>query len=67
MFGLITFLNHNKPVEIIFPATSGYFDTMNAGDYFNAKDKGYIESEIKENCKYDFKDTCPMVILSRIR
>ena len=23
--------------EIIFPATSGYFDAMNAGDYFNAK------------------------------
>tara|TARA_Y100000814_G_scaffold121400_1_gene86990 strand:- start:511 stop:921 length:411 start_codon:yes stop_codon:yes gene_type:complete len=84
-FGLITFL-FTKPTpttledyaydfstigyEIVFPATSGYFDAMNAGDYFNAKDKGYtikvrIESLSRnsrrefvsyynENCKYDF-------------
>ena len=56
--------------EITIPAISGYFDAMNAGDYFNAKDKGYtikvrIESLSRnsrrefvsyynENCKYDF-------------
>ena len=27
--------------EIEFPATSGYFSAMNAGDYFKAYDKGY--------------------------
>jgi hypothetical protein len=85
LFGLITFL-FAKPIsttlqdyaydfstigyEIIFPAISGYFDAMNAGDYFHAKDKGYtikvrIEglsrnsrrdfvSYYNENCKNDF-------------
>ena len=27
--------------EISFPASSGYYSSMNAGDYFNAKDDGY--------------------------
>ncbi len=56
--------------EIEFPATSGYFSAMNAGDYFKAYDKGYsikvrIErlsrnsrkdfiSYYNENCKDDF-------------
>jgi len=95
LFGLITFL-FAKPFpttlkdyaydfsaigyEIIFPATSGYFDTMNAGDYFNAKDKGYtikvrIESLSRnsrrefvsfynENCKYDFMQDTCPMVIS---
>ena len=56
--------------EISFPASSGYYSSMNAGDYFNAKDGGYtikvrIEglsrnnrrdfvSYYNENCKVDY-------------
>ena len=56
--------------EISFPASSGYYSSMNAGDYFNAKDDGYtikvrIEglsrnnrrdfvSYYNENCKVDY-------------
>ena len=56
--------------EISFPASSEYFDPMNAGDYFNAKHAGYtikvrIEglnrnnrrdfvSHYNENCKYGY-------------
>ena len=29
--------------EISFPASSGYYSSMNAGDYFNAKDDGYTK------------------------
>ena len=66
--------------EIEFPATSGYFSAMNAGDYFKAYDKGYsikvrIErlsrnsrkdfiSFYNENCKDDFVNDVCPMIVS---
>ena len=68
--------------DIKFPATSEYYEPMNAGDYFRAKDKGYtikvrIEtlsrnsrkefvSYYNQNCKYDMDETCRMIIAGEV-